>query len=550
LETCRKDVFLKGALCRNDIIIIITNGIPRASTIRLSAGIHEMEKWMKREIAGLLIFLLMLTFMFATVGISEADYQGTIGMRVTITDSGFGIKKPKVYIQYEKKPGVVKKEYAKVEAWSDTSITFSWTKTLASGAYNLWVKPNSRGSSPLSAGKLTIMPPEINNINPQTLAPGSAVTIDGKFFTSKKPKVYLKDLVSLKKKKCRIITSTMDPETGESSLNFVVPKWGSGNYEIILKTLVSEAPYVNPSTNPLDIWHSRNPLPQGNTLNGVAFGNGIFVAVGQLGTVMTSSDGLEWQISQSGIDNNLSAVAFGNGMFATVGNNGVILTSSEGVDWTPRTSETDSDLYDVTFGEGVFVVVGGDKILTSPDGVYWTTFTLTDPSFSVFHITYGNEIFIGVGVYTLITSTDGVHWSGSNIQQNPLDSTSRYSYAGVVYAHGFFYLINHHGSVYADTYSGVTLSVDGLGWELTNVECMASVAYGNGTSVMVNDGCPSRYRSNWYIPSHSNIATSSDGKVWADTSNSLEDGIFLKDITYGKDIFVAVGSNGVIFTSP
>jgi hypothetical protein len=505
---------------------------------------------MKKEIKKFVsIFLFLLFLLFAMVGISEANFEGTIGTKFTITDSGFGTKKPEVYVEYEKKPGVMKKVSARVETWSDTSVTCLWTKTLSSGTYNLLVKPNIKSADPIAEGTFTIMPPSIAEVTPDTLTVGAIITINGQFFTDKKPKVYLKDLVSSKKKSCRVVSSTMDPETGASSLNFVMPKWGSSNYEIILETSVSEAFYVNPSTNPLDIWHSRNPLPQGNTLNGVTYGNGIFVAVGQLGTLMTSHDGLEWQISTSGVDNNLSAVAFGNGMFAAIGNNGIILLSSDGVNWTSGISGTDNDLYDVTFGTGVFVVVGGDKILTSPDGVEWTTITLADTSFSVSYVTYGNGIFIAVGVDTLISSTDGLHWSGSNIQQNPLDPLSSESYAGVAYANGIFYLVNHHGSVYAD-HDSVTLSIDGVDWEPTNVECADAVAYGNGIFVIVNDGCPFRYRSDFYNPPHSNILTSSDGKVWSNIANPLEDGVFLKDVTYGDGIFVAVGSNGVIFTSP
>ena len=246
-----------------------------------------------------------------------------------------------------------------------------------------------------------------------------------------------------------------------------------------------------------------------------------------------------------GVDSNLSAVAFGNGMFTAVGDNGVILISSDGVNWTPGISETD-DLYDVTFGAGVFVVGGGDKILTSPDGVYWTTITLADTSFFVSRITYGNGIFVAVGVFTFISSTDGINWSGSNIQQTPLSSSS---YDGVVYANGIYYLVNHYGSVYGDRYS-VTLFIDGVDGGPTNVECANTVAYGNGTFVIVNNGCPFRSRSFFYNPPHSDILISSDGKVWANIANPLKDGVFLKDVTYGDGIFVAVGSNGVIFTSP
>ena len=37
-------------------------------------------------------------------------------------------------------------------------------------------------------------------------------------------------------------------------------------------------------------WQWRNPTPQGNDYNGVAYGNGRFVAVGNAGTITTSTD--------------------------------------------------------------------------------------------------------------------------------------------------------------------------------------------------------------------------------------------------------------------
>ena len=102
---------------------------------------------MKKGINNVSILLFMLILLFAMIGISEANYanyEGTVGTRFTITDTGFGSKKPQVYIQYEKKPGVVKKVYAKVETWSDTSITCLLTKPLSPGIYDLWVKPLSK----------------------------------------------------------------------------------------------------------------------------------------------------------------------------------------------------------------------------------------------------------------------------------------------------------------------------------------------------------------------------------------------------------------------
>ena len=69
----------------------------------------------------------------------------------------------------------------------------------------------------------------------------------------------------------------------------------------------------------------------------------------------------------SGTSNNLIGVTYGNGLFVAVGTSGTILTSPDGVTWTQRTSGTDDTLRGVTHGNGTFVAVGiYGTILTSP----------------------------------------------------------------------------------------------------------------------------------------------------------------------------------------
>ena len=46
-------------------------------------------------------------------------------------------------------------------------------------------------------------------------------------------------------------------------------------------------------------WEWRNPLPQGNDLNSITFGNGRFVAVGTEGTVISSSNGRLWEVEKT-----------------------------------------------------------------------------------------------------------------------------------------------------------------------------------------------------------------------------------------------------------
>src|SRR5438552_18457465 len=79
----------------------------------------------------------------------------------------------------------------------------------------------------------------------------------------------------------------------------------------------------------LDHWHWRNPLPQGNSLYGIVYANGAFTAVGALGTILTSSDAVNW-VSQNafGLDWGFR-IAYGNGVLVIVTESGTIVTSTD-----------------------------------------------------------------------------------------------------------------------------------------------------------------------------------------------------------------------------
>ena len=83
-----------------------------------------------------------------------------------------------------------------------------------------------------------------------------------------------------------------------------------------------------------------------------------------------SGVGTTWTLCTSQ-GNSLFGVTYGNGLFVAVGSDGTILTSPDGVNWTAQASGTGSDLNGVTYGNGLFVAVGGSyhgsgTILTSP----------------------------------------------------------------------------------------------------------------------------------------------------------------------------------------
>ncbi len=133
---------------------------------------------------------------------------------------------------------------------------------------------------------------------------------------------------------------------------------------------------------PLDNWHWRNPLPNGNplvlphNLHGIVFTNGIFVAVGDSGVVSTSTDSTNWTESATATVNNLNAIAYGNGLFVAVGDGGAVEYSADGINWALGTSGTTASLKAVAYGNGTYAAVGsGGVIIMSTDAATWTTQT-------------------------------------------------------------------------------------------------------------------------------------------------------------------------------
>src|SRR5690606_19716975 len=71
-------------------------------------------------------------------------------------------------------------------------------------------------------------------------------------------------------------------------------------------------------------------------LYGVAYGNGLWVAVGATGTILTSTNGTPWVGRASGTTSHLRGVAYGNDLWVAVGDSGTIRTSTNGTSWTSR----------------------------------------------------------------------------------------------------------------------------------------------------------------------------------------------------------------------
>ena len=140
-----------------------------------------------------------------------------------------------------------------------------------------------------------------------------------------------------------------------------------------LLTWIFALPRVSAAS--LDEWNWRNPFPQGNPLYNVTYINGNWVSVGELGTLLFSTNGTNWISRQSDVQQtDLHGCAFGSGVYVVVGDFGTVLTSSDGISWTQRFTGTFYSLKSVTYAAGKFSAVGETpSTLTSPDGINWTS---------------------------------------------------------------------------------------------------------------------------------------------------------------------------------
>jgi len=257
------------------------------------------------------------------------------------------------------------------------------------------------------------------------------------------------------------------------------------------------------SASPLDNWNWRYPVPQGNSLYGVTFGAGQYVAVGHFGAIVTSAGGITWTERDSGTLATLNAVAFGNGLFIAVGDFGTILISTDGTTWWPVSNPDFSTLSGVTWGKGLYVIAGAHgTIVSSPDGLNWTT--TKSGNFALEDVAVGNGIFVVVG--------------GT-------------------------YPTNH---LYSDGESIVLTSTNGQDW-LTRTSSLPSHAYSvcfaKGTFVALTGN------SRDYI-GVSSIATSIDGQQWQRSVLGGQYSFYLTDTAFGVDHFVTVARGPINVYSP
>lgn len=258
------------------------------------------------------------------------------------------------------------------------------------------------------------------------------------------------------------------------------------------------------------------------------------------------------------------SLAYGNGIFVAVGNNGQVSTSPDGTNWTSRTSGFGaSQVLCVAFGAGTFMIGGLNKLLsTSTDGITWTAQTLpagwgaTD---DVNEVAYGNGTWVAVGQTGVVASSTnaGVSWTArtSGLGAVLLDH--------VIYGAGTFVIT-------ALASASIAISVDqGATWSTVVPDAAftagGSIAYGNGYFVCRNNTPGDIYRSRdarvwvrhavgptvsgnitftngfFFNPVSNDIRQSADGLLWTRAVNTAS-ALWTDIIANDAGLYVSAGT--------
>jgi len=299
-------------------------------------------------------------------------------------------------------------------------------------------------------------------------------------------------------------------------------------------------------------------------LHALAFNDPVVVAVGDGGTILRSANaGQTWGTVSSGTANNLNQVAFltgtGFNYFVAVGDNGNILKSTDGTSWTKLTTGTTKKLvgiFNMTVPNAKLVAVAEDStiVVSEDSGVTWRSITINAP----YAITYGNSSTArGVGGFVMSTS-DGTNWSYSlplanNITaatygngrfvlvgdvnrlvssdlENWTSVPTPYSHFGITFGNGVFVTVGQGTALTNVGY--ISTSVDGFKWidrPVPTQTLLNAVTYGQGKFIAVG--------------ASGTILSSTDGITWV--NRTITGAQELRGVTYGNNLFIAVGAGGV-----
>ena len=323
-------------------------------------------------------------------------------------------------------------------------------------------------------------------------------------------------------------------------------------------------------------------------LHGVVYGNNTFVAVGQSGTVRTSSDnGSSWDNGTSGNSYYFYEVAYGDSTFIAVGQYGRIYTSSDnGTTWSRSTwNGSSASLTGVASGNNVSIAVSSSAVIKSTDNA--SNWTLKNSAVEVYDMAFGNRTASGEvatcgtithggdhddGTYTSVALSGGsgsgaeatVVVSGDNVTSVSITDggTSLYQIGDVLTIDNATIggdigevvtvdNITQSGDHDNGTYTSVALS----GGSGSGAEATVIVSGDNVTSVSITDGGTGLYQIGDVLTiDNATIGGDDNATCRVATVTAINATCRVATVTVTSTVFIGVGAKGGIcyseFASP
>ena len=298
-------------------------------------------------------------------------------------------------------------------------------------------------------------------------------------------------------------------------------------------TDISDAPIIKDSlllkqNESVGLPNQKNPF--GKTI----YAGERFFAPWDLGTLLSSENGLDWKEIQMPANVRWTSVTYGAGRFVSAsgysasGDQTTIAAYSDnGISWT-QTELPTAGRWLLAYGNGKFVAIDSSSnnyVLCSNDGISWeTTFYLDTlgAGVSFYGLYYVGNTFVAILTNgKVITSPDGISWTN---RENAIIESGIVQYASC----------DDGKLVVMDGFANFAYSEDGLSWETAqlpdgDVYGWSCIIFSNGKFVLI--GSP-------------NIAAySENGSTFTKTRMPFPQNPFIlwKSLCYGAEKFIAIG---------
>ncbi len=324
------------------------------------------------------------------------------------------------------------------------------------------------------------------------------------------------------------------------------------------------------SSNGVDPWTVSEIVPE-YSLVGITWDGDQFVAVGSSGVITTSSDANTWEVRAFVPCGLLYGIEWTGEQYLAAGYSGVVASSEDTASWElrlPTDGVTNVTFEDIAWNGSTFVACGfklgpsEGVFATSSNGWDWSATSVTDIRRPT-GVAWGDGVFAAVTRFSNLikTSPDGVSWVSHPLPgffslHDVVWSAAKSEFVAVGSSGKI--LTSPDGAVWSERVSGTTnllVSVD-----CDDTRCVAVSTHGTVTMSVDNVtwNTQSITSERLYGIAHNSsrfvavgtagtVMTSSDGTVWEPENPGTS--LSFGDVAWVGDEFVATAAGGAVFSS-